>query len=145
MSVGDIMALVDSAMPIGGITFSGGEPFVQAAALVDLALAARNRGLSLMAFTGFELDELTSSDQQRLLALLDIVVTGRFVAPLKRSDLLWRGSSNQTVRFLTSRYQPSDFGEVAAVEVSLDGHGGACVTGFPSPSLLVQLRASRVP
>ena len=143
MSVDEILALIDEATPIEGVTLSGGEPFAQSAVLVQLASAVRDRGLSRMAFTGYELCELTSPDQQALLKLLDIVITGRFVAAQKRSDLLWRGSSNQVVHFLTDRYRQGDHEEAVAVEVALDGRGGARVTGFPPHSLLVQLRTGR--
>lgn len=144
MSVDEILARIDEATPIEGVTLSGGEPFAQAAVLVQLASAVRDRGLTCMAFTGYEMWELTSPDQRALLNLLDIVVTGRFVAAQRRSDLLWRGSSNQVVHFLTDRYRQGEHVEAVAVEVALDGRGGARVTGFPSHSLLVQLRAGRV-
>jgi anaerobic ribonucleoside-triphosphate reductase activating protein len=143
MRVDEILELIDETPSIEGVTLSGGEPFLQAAVLVQLASALRDRGLSRMAFTGYELCELTSPDQQALLNLLDIVVTGRFVAAKKRSDLLWRGSSNQEVHFLTDRYRQGEHDEAVAVEVSLDGRGGARVTGFPPQSLLVQLRTAR--
>lgn len=143
MSVDDILELIDQAMPVEGVTLSGGEPFVQACGLVHLAEAVRDRGLSVMAFTGFELEELTTPDQRRLLELLDIVVTGRFVASLKRTDLRWRGSSNQTVHFRSERYRGDVEGDAAAVEVTLDGRGGVRVTGFPTASLLVQIRVGR--
>lgn len=143
MTVDDILELLDRAMPLEGVTFSGGEPFVQASGLLQLAEAVRERGLSLMAFTGYEIEELSASDQRRLLGLLDIVVTGRFVASLKRTDLRWRGSSNQRVHFLSERYRADVQGDAAAVEVTLDGRGGVRVTGFPPVSLLAQIRAGR--
>lgn len=143
MTVDDILELLDRAMPVEGITLSGGEPFVQAAGLVQLAECVRERGLSLMAFTGYEIEELTASDQQKLLRLLDVVVTGRFVASLKRTDLRWRGSSNQRIHFLTERYTAEAQDDAAAVEVTLDGRGGVRVTGFPTSELLVQLRGAR--
>jgi anaerobic ribonucleoside-triphosphate reductase activating protein len=143
MTVDDILELLDRAMPIEGVTFSGGEPFVQASGLLQLAEAVRERGLSLIAFTGYEIEELTAPDQRRLLGLLDIVVTGRFVASLKSTDLRWRGSSNQRVHFLSERYRADVEDDAAAVEVTLDGRGGIRVTGFPTSELLVQLRGAR--
>lgn len=145
MTVDDILELLDRAMPVEGVTFSGGEPFVQASGLLQLAEAVRERGLSLMAFTGYEIEELTAFEQQRLLGLLDVVVTGRFVASLKRDDLRWRGSSNQRVHFLSERYRVDEQTESAAAEVTLDGRGGVRITGFPPVSLLAQIRTSRSP
>lgn len=39
-----------------GVTFSGGEPFWQAPALADLASKVKARGLNVMSFTGFTLE-----------------------------------------------------------------------------------------
>jgi anaerobic ribonucleoside-triphosphate reductase activating protein len=123
------------------VTFTGGEPFAQADVLMVLAERLRDFGLSLMAFTGYELHELTTDAQRRLLACLDIVVTGRFVKSLAQESLRWRGSSNQHVHFLTQRHH--DIMESAtdepSVEVVIDAKAHAVVTGFPSPLLVAAL------
>jgi anaerobic ribonucleoside-triphosphate reductase activating protein len=86
---------------LAGITLTGGEPFEQAEALVALARRARERGLSVWAYSGYRFEELLSgvpnSDAPRLLEQLDVLVDGPFVESLRSLDLLWRGSTNQRV------------------------------------------------
>ena len=108
------------------------EPFAQSDVLIVLAVRLRELGLSLMAFTGYELHELTTDAQRRLLACLDIVVTGRFVKSLAQENLRWRGSSNQHVHFLTQRHHDimDSTTDEPSVEVVIDakGHAGQCRT-----------------
>lgn len=78
---------------------SGGEPFAQAAGLAELARRARQRRLSVVAFTGYELWELRWPAARELLAEVDILVTGRFIRARRDVSLAWRGSRNQEVYF----------------------------------------------
>jgi anaerobic ribonucleoside-triphosphate reductase activating protein len=99
-----LLALPD----IGGVTFSGGEPFSQARALVRLCelLRATRPELSLMSYTGWTVERLRkrgSKAQRELLARLDILVDGRYVRR-RHAALLWRGSSNQRIHLLTDRH-----------------------------------------
>ena len=92
---------------IEGLTFSGGEPMEQAAALNELiSILRKKRDLSFFCFTGFLYEELLehgTADQKELLNQLDILVDGPFVQE-QYANLLWRGSANQRVHFLTDRY-----------------------------------------
>ena len=83
-----------------GLTLSGGEPFLQAAELIPVAKAARQRGFDVWAWSGWTIDELlTSEDESKieLLKLCDVLVDGRFVLAKRSLALEWRGSSNQRV------------------------------------------------
>lgn len=85
---------------VAGVTFSGGEPFAQAEALLSLAKALRGDGRHLMAYTGYtfeELLELPEAAVEALLRTLDILVDGRFVQAQRSLDLRFRGSANQRV------------------------------------------------
>lgn len=135
----DVDALAAEALStagIEGVTFSGGEPFVYARALAKLARAARGAGLSVFVFTGYELGELTKPEHRALLERSDIVVTGRYVEAQRTTNLPWRGSSNQTVHFLTQRYGPRDMSRAPQAEVHLGADGELTVTGFPAAGLL---------
>ncbi len=121
---------------IEGVTFTGGEPFVHARALAELARVARGAGLSVFVFTGYELVELTKREHRALLALADVVVTGRYVEAQRTVDLPWRGSSNQEVHFLTQRYGPCDMVSAPEAEFHLSADGSLAVTGFPETGLL---------
>ncbi len=107
---------------ITGVTFSGGEPMAQAEALSALVTAIRReRDWSVMAYSGFTIEHLRrhgDTGQHALLAQLDILVDGPYVAA-RHGALLWRGSSNQRLHFLTGRHQPPA-DESAGIEVHLD-------------------------
>lgn len=141
MTVADLVARIAESQPIDGVTFSGGEPFAQARGLMVLAGHLRGLGMSLMAFTGYELDELNGSEQRALLGLLDIVVTGRFIRELKADGLLWRGSTNQRVHYLSDRHRAIEASEspTDVAEVVIPDSGRVVVTGFPDSGFLRQL------
>ena len=83
-----------------GVTFSGGEPFVQADALVPLAEVIKARGKHLMIYTGYLLEELQAMDRpcvKRLLELADILVDGPYIEEQRDLTLQYRGSANQRV------------------------------------------------
>jgi anaerobic ribonucleoside-triphosphate reductase activating protein len=84
---------------LAGITLTGGEPFEQAVALIELARRAREKGLTVWAYSGYRYDELLAGvptdAASQLLAQIDVLADGPFVEQLKDFELPWRGSSNQ--------------------------------------------------
>jgi anaerobic ribonucleoside-triphosphate reductase activating protein len=139
MSVEQVASLILATRDIEGVTFTGGEPFAQASALSLLARRVRAAGLSLMVFTGHELTELRGGSARALLAEVDVLVTGRFVLAERDLTLAWRGSRNQQVRFLTSRYSEADMPAGSQCELHLDETGAVDLTGFPPDELLGDL------
>lgn len=88
---------------LSGVTFSGGEPFLQPAPLVALARLARTLGKNVMAYSGYTYEQLLEkaekdADVAALLDELDWLVDGPYVEKLRDLELQYRGSSNQ--RFL---------------------------------------------
>ncbi|NEQ39284.1 MAG: radical SAM protein [Okeania sp. SIO3I5] len=86
-----------------GVTFSGGEPFLQASELSELAKILKYRGLNVMSFSGFTLRELQSKNApkgaEKLLSQLDVLIDGPFVETLAiHSPNSLVSSSNQRVR-----------------------------------------------
>lgn len=105
-----VEALADQLLAldgIDGVTFSGGEPFMQASALASVIDRIRvRRDLSFMSYTGFTLDELRARGehgQLELLSRLDLLVDGRYRRD-EHATLLWRGSQNQQIHFLSERH-----------------------------------------
>jgi anaerobic ribonucleoside-triphosphate reductase activating protein len=131
-SVDDLAASILTTEGIEGVTFTGGEPFAQARALAALAERVRAAGLSVFVFTGHDLDELTRPEHRALLAVTDVVVAGRYVEAKRANGLVWCGSANQRVLFLSDRYSPADMENVAEVEFHLGSDGTLTVTGFPT-------------
>jgi len=139
VSAETLMGWISATPGIEGVTFSGGEPFAQAGALVHLARKIREAGLSLMIFTGHELHELRSDAAVELLSLADIAVTGRYVESERDLTLRWRGSRNQRVVCLTGRYTPSVLeAGTGETEIVLGSDGSLVFTGFPERALLAR-------
>ena len=86
---------------LDGVTFSGGEPFCQAAALAELGRKIRKLGLNIMTYSGFTFEQLYERRDQDgigdLLAVTDVLVDGRFMEDLRSLELRFRGSSNQRI------------------------------------------------
>jgi len=124
---------------IEGLTVSGGEPFEQAEAVGVLCRKVRENGLSVMVFTGRTHERIRASRGQAvqdLLAQIDILVDGPFIQELADNHLIWRGSRNQRVLFLSNRHDPEvlDRGTPTAVEARLALGSPLGVTGFPEGS-----------
>ncbi|MDY6267467.1 MAG: anaerobic ribonucleoside-triphosphate reductase activating protein [Selenomonadaceae bacterium] len=87
---------------LSGITFSGGEPFLQPAPLADLARVVHQRGLDVWSYTGFTLEELLERAEKdkatrALLKELDVLVDGPYEEAQRDLTLHFRGSRNQRV------------------------------------------------
>lgn len=136
--VGALAAEIVATAGIEGVTFSGGEPFMQAPALAELARTVRDAGLSVFVFTGYELEELSKPHHRALLSLTDVLVTGRYVDSRRSLGLPWRGSTNQRVHFITSRYSDVNMEHAPEVELRIGPDGTVHVTGFPPNELLDQ-------
>lgn len=79
-----------------GITLSGGDPFFQPEAALEIAKFAKNIGLNVWAYTGFTYEALLS-DKSRLdlLKYVDVLVDGKFMIDKKSLNCKFRGSTNQ--------------------------------------------------
>ena len=90
-----------------GITFLGGEPFLQAQGLADIAEYAHTLGLSVMVFTGYLFDELVEgqfSGSKRLLNYIDVLIDGEFDSTQQETIRNWVGSTNQNFYYLSKFY-----------------------------------------
>lgn len=92
---------------LDGVTFSGGEPFVQAEALAELARAIHALGgLDIVTYTGYTLEQLLDGMEQNpawraLLEETDILIDGPFLEAQKSYEVRFRGSRNQ--RYLDAK------------------------------------------
>ena len=81
-----------------GVTFSGGEPFLQAAELAEVAQAAHEKDWDVVTYTGFTYEELIEDGSDGVKALVsasDILIDGKYIHKLRNTRLQFRGSSNQ--------------------------------------------------
>ena len=91
---------------LSGVTFSGGEPFLQAGALLPLARKIKAVGLELAVYTGYTFEELLGLPEALpLMAEADVLVDGPFVAAQKSLELRFRGSANQRILDLPASLQ----------------------------------------
>ncbi|MBQ3291608.1 MAG: anaerobic ribonucleoside-triphosphate reductase activating protein [Mogibacterium sp.] len=100
MTIDEIFTQIKSNPHLRGVTFSGGEPFEQVPALLELGKKIKESGMSLMSYTGYTLEELKKRhdpETDELLGLLDILVDGRYIESLRNLTLIYRGSENQRV------------------------------------------------
>lgn len=96
----EVLAQIEANPLLGGVTFSGGEPFCQAAALLPLAEAIKNRGLELAVYTGYTFEELLNLPDpavKQLLALTDTLIDGPYLEAERNLELNFRGSANQRI------------------------------------------------
>ncbi|OIN68248.1 anaerobic ribonucleoside-triphosphate reductase activating protein [Exiguobacterium sp. KRL4] len=78
------------------ITISGGEPFLQRTALVELIAALA--GYEIYLFTGYTMEQLLREEQSKwILSRIDCLIDGRYVQALPDHSLLIRGSTNQRI------------------------------------------------
>ena len=94
----EIIARMGANPLVRGVTLSGGEPMMQAAALCEVAKAAKEKGLSVWCYTGFTLEALIdrqNADCMRLLDYVDVLVDGPYIARERSLELLYCGSTNQ--------------------------------------------------
>lgn len=100
MSVSEIFDEIKANANLGGVTFSGGEPFEQVPALLELAKMIKAEGLHLMSYSGYTLEELqdrNDPETNEFLEMLDMLVDGRYIEEERNLTLVYRGSENQRV------------------------------------------------
>ena len=86
-----------------GITFCGGEPFVQPEACKEIADFCRNElGWDVWSFSGFTYEEIEKygGAAWEFLKSLDALIDGRFVLAERDLSLKFRGSRNQRILHL---------------------------------------------
>ncbi|PGZ98233.1 anaerobic ribonucleoside-triphosphate reductase activating protein [Bacillus pseudomycoides] len=86
--------------PLTDVTFSGGDPFFQAAEVKVIAKAVKKMKKNLWIYTGYTLEEIQNSrnnDMIELLQYADVLVDGRFELEKRNLTLPFRGSSNQRI------------------------------------------------
>lgn len=93
-----ILSAIKKNILLDGVTFSGGEPFLQVEPLCEIAREVRAMGLNVITYTGFTFEELMKNESYRpLLELSDYIIDGKFEEDKKSLALQFRGSSNQRI------------------------------------------------
>lgn len=83
-----------------GVTFSGGEPFLQPLPLIELAKKIKQIGLDIIIYSGYTYEQIMSNKVEQgeeLLKLCDILIDSKFDINKKDLTLKFRGSTNQRI------------------------------------------------
>ncbi len=85
-----------------GLTISGGEPFAQKKAILDLIKQFKTifPKKNILIYSGYTFEELMNKNDQDIddiLHLADYLVDGKFILKLRDISLIFRGSSNQRI------------------------------------------------
>lgn len=113
----EIIAKLGGNPLVRGVTLTGGEPMMQAAALCCVAKAAKERGMNVWCYTGFTLEALMKErnpDRMRLLEFVDVLVDGPYLSHERSLDLLYCGSKNQR---LIDMKKTREAGEICPYEL----------------------------
>lgn len=98
-----IADLQDTRIHRQGLTLSGGDPLHPQNLSAVLRVVQRVReecpGKDIWVWTGYTLAELSAA-QQRVAAMINVLIDGKFIQELRDPALIWRGSSNQVVHHL---------------------------------------------
>lgn len=97
MTVNSIMEIV--AENDFDVTFSGGDPMYQPLDLLaELADRIHRAGHTVWCYTGFTLEELREKPEYSgILAAIDVLVDGPYIADRRDTTLRFRGSDNQRI------------------------------------------------
>lgn len=121
MTVGDVYLEFLQNHFLNGITLSGGEPFCQPEALLELVkLIKEDRNKDVMAYSGYTYEELLAMHNPAvdgLLEELSILVDGKFELAQRNLTLRYRGSENQRV---IDMKKTRETGEIVIYKSSFD-------------------------
>ena len=98
MPIDDILAQLSRFRGQAGLTFCGGEPFVQAKACKKIADYVRGElGWNVWSFSGFTYEVIKEYGKEpwELIKSLDALIDGPFILKQKDLNLKYRGSRNQ--------------------------------------------------
>lgn len=101
VSCDELIKQINDTSYLSGVTFSGGEPFLQPKQCTYIASRIK-KNYSIMVYTGFLFEDLlemgkVNFDIIEFLNTIDILVDGPFVLSKRSLELKFKGSSNQRV------------------------------------------------
>lgn len=144
VEVGELAEQITGIEGIEGVTFSGGEPFSQAAALARLGQILTDHDLNIVTFTGYPYEHLKTGNDpawKELLDVTDLLIAGPYIVQ-DHCDSALLSSSNQSLVFLTSRLKGHpDLGSAATqkTEFIIRPDGTLITTGFPDNETITEI------
>jgi len=98
----EIYKIIDDLEGQDGITFSGGDPFLQPLECSMIAKYAKKKGYNIWSYTGYTIEQLLNLSKKKpeimdFLKQIDILVDGKFILEKKDYSIKFAGSSNQRI------------------------------------------------
>ncbi len=95
----EVLEIIKSSRLCRGVTFSGGEPFVQAEGFARLGKMLKEAGYEVASYSGYTFEQLLAGtmEQQDLLNILDVLIDGPFRLEERTLEVAFRGSRNQRI------------------------------------------------
>lgn len=118
VTVDELMTVI-KADEFSNVSFSGGDPFYQVEAFTNLARRIKaETKKTIWCWTGFTVEEIRADERMsQLLPYLDVLVDGPFILEQRDTSLLFRGSPNQRIIYLTPKEDDNIPGTVPLVPV----------------------------
>ncbi len=99
-----LISSISSNRIVDGFTLTGGEPFLQPDALLEILPELRKISSDILVYTGYTREELLDLGHADILDQIAVLIDGRYMEDLNNNSLL-RGSSNQRIHILNQDYK----------------------------------------
>ncbi|MCQ2158563.1 MAG: anaerobic ribonucleoside-triphosphate reductase activating protein [Bacteroidales bacterium] len=118
MTIDEIMEVI-KADEFSNVTFSGGDPFCQADAFTELARRIKSETRkTIWCWTGYTIEQIRADEHlAQMLPYIDTLVDGPFILEQRDTQLLFRGSPNQRIIYLTPKEEDVCEGAVELVKL----------------------------
>lgn len=98
----EVYNIIDNLEGQDGITFSGGDPFMQPKECSIIAKYAKDKGYNIWTYTGYTYEQLLKLSKNKkeimdFLLEIDVLVDGKFEIDKRSYTSVFRGSSNQRI------------------------------------------------
>lgn len=102
MKIEDLLKVINDD-EFSDVTFTGGDPLCQVEGFTKLAKRIKETSnKTIWCYSGYTLEEIQADPHlSQILPYIDVLVDGPFVEALRDTELLFRGSSNQRIIYLT--------------------------------------------
>lgn len=102
LDIEEVKEEIDELVGQDGVTFSGGDPFYQVEACLELAKYIKSKKMNIWCYTGFTYESLISLSKnnpkiKEFLKTIDVLIDGPFILEQKSLDCAFRGSKNQRI------------------------------------------------
>lgn len=132
--VDEVLAMIVTAKKeqgIEGVTILGGEPFQQYEEVFELIKKVKNLELSIVLYSGYEMQELEDLGKTKIFDYIDILIPGRYVEEQRDINLYLRGSANQKIFLFSDRYKNFEAKDEGNVEITINEFGQLHILGYP--------------